>query len=598
MHCVGVRLAALTVLAAAAPTAAAECSLAKFAELPVTMADHKPLVEGSINGVTALFIADSGAFFSMISTESAKRFQLKQTYLPAGYMVQGIGGSEVPQLGTAKEFALKGLHGPAIKNVEFLVAGNKFAGNAAGIIGQNVLAYGDAEYDLANGVIRLFKPKGCDKQVLAYWHGSKDVGTIDVAQTTRLEPHILGWATLNDVKIRVLFDTGAPTSFLTKRAASRAGVKPEEDGVVAGEGSFGIGKRSVETWIAPFKTLDLGGEQIRNIKLRVGDFDAVLGADMLLGADFFLSHRIYIANSQHRLFFTYNGGPVFDLGVHNKEASASQPAETKSDALPATDPAGDLPTDAAGFTRRGAAFISRRDYVSAIADFDHAIELDRMYAEAYYQRAFARWWNKQPVLAMADLDQALALRSDMVAALMLRGELRLANKDESGARSDFETVARVAPSDTSSALRISQAYERQGLYQEAIIHLDRWISVNPKDDRMPSALNSRCWARASLGKELDLALQDCDNALRRGPRTSQVLDSRGLVKLRNGDVDGAISDYKAALALQPKSASSMYGLGLAEARKGTIVDGQVHMQAAAAIRSSIADEFKRMGLIP
>ena len=34
---------------------------------------------------------------------------------------------------------------------------------------------------------------------------------------------------------------------------------------------------------------------------------------MLIGADFFLSHRVYVANSQRKLYFTYNGGPVFNL---------------------------------------------------------------------------------------------------------------------------------------------------------------------------------------------------------------------------------------------------------------------------------------------
>jgi hypothetical protein len=35
--------------------------------------------------------------------------------------------------------------------------------------------------------------------------------------------------------------------------------------------------------------------------------------DMVLGADFFLTHRIYVANNQQKMYFTYNGGPVFDL---------------------------------------------------------------------------------------------------------------------------------------------------------------------------------------------------------------------------------------------------------------------------------------------
>ena len=33
--------------------------------------------------------------------------------------------------------------------------------------------------------------------------------------------------------------------------------------------------------------------------------------DMIIGADFFLAHRIYVARSQGKIYFTYKGGPVF-----------------------------------------------------------------------------------------------------------------------------------------------------------------------------------------------------------------------------------------------------------------------------------------------
>ena len=32
---------------------------------------------------------------------------------------------------------------------------------------------------------------------------------------------------------------------------------------------------------------------------------------MLLGYDFLRSHRVLVAHSQHRIYFTYSGGPVF-----------------------------------------------------------------------------------------------------------------------------------------------------------------------------------------------------------------------------------------------------------------------------------------------
>jgi hypothetical protein len=34
---------------------------------------------------------------------------------------------------------------------------------------------------------------------------------------------------------------------------------------------------------------------------------------MLVGCDFFLSHRILVLAKEHTMVFTYNGGPVFQL---------------------------------------------------------------------------------------------------------------------------------------------------------------------------------------------------------------------------------------------------------------------------------------------
>ena len=79
-------------------------------------------------------------------------------------------------------------------------------------------------------------------------------------------------------------------------------------------------------------------------------------------------------------------------------------------------------------------------------------------------------------------------------------------------------------------------------------------------------------------------------------KSTEVLDSRALVKLRLGDLDGAIADYKAALSLQSVNASSRYGLGLAQLRKGLVADGDANLQAALGMRAGVADEFKRMGL--
>lgn len=46
---------------------------------------------------------------------------------------------------------------------------------------------------------------------------------------------------------------------------------------------------------------------------------------MLIGTDFFMSHRIYVANGQRRIYFTYEGSQPFEA----KPESTTTPEATK-----------------------------------------------------------------------------------------------------------------------------------------------------------------------------------------------------------------------------------------------------------------------------
>jgi len=160
-------------------------------------------------------------------------------------------------------------------------------------------------------VIRLFHTHDCEKTNLAYWHGDAPVSIVPDSRDLAADPNIVGPAMINGAKINVLFDSGGGRSVLDFRAARRAGVKLDVPEVNPGGAWHGINGRTFETWITHFDSLDVGGELIRNARLRIADIETVGGADMLLGADFFLSHRIYVSTTVHRVFFTYNGGRVF-----------------------------------------------------------------------------------------------------------------------------------------------------------------------------------------------------------------------------------------------------------------------------------------------
>jgi len=311
---------------AAVLTAHAACKL-EVSELAVTMDGNVPTVGAKVNGVQARFIADSGAFWDMMTTATAQQFGLAVRPPPKSvlsFRVQGAGGITDAMLTTVKELTLT-MNSHPIRNVDFIVVPGNLGNGIAGLLGQNLLRAADVEYDLAHGAIRLVSPRGCKHTQLAYWARSEPVSTLDIKFATPLSPHTTASALINGVQVSVLFDTGAPVSLLSLKAGNRMDVRPSSAGAVFAGPITGIGGRRVDTWVVPVASVKIGdNEEIRNTRLRVGDVEMpIVGdaknpieknpIDMISGADFFLSHRIYVASSQHKLYFTYNGGPVFRL---------------------------------------------------------------------------------------------------------------------------------------------------------------------------------------------------------------------------------------------------------------------------------------------
>jgi len=559
--------------------------------MPVTMRGLRPMVHADVNGTDELFVADSGAFWSSLTRATAATFNLTLDPAPASFRPSGVGGDAGAWVTWVRTFSILG---HTLPNVEFIVLPDDVGDDAAGLLGQNVFQIGDVEYDLAGGAIRIMNPHHCEKAPLAYWAQgtSQSVSAIDIEAATAAAPFIRSVAYLNGNRITVMFDTGASVSALTLAAARHAGVTPDTAGVVPAGDWMGIGHRKVPSWLAPFASFRIGDEEVRNATLRIGEL-GLPGIDMLVGADFFLSHHIYVANSQRRLYFTYNGGPVFNL-TQSPAMQHSQPAGG------GTALAGEQPVDAASFARRGAASNARHDYAGAIADLTRACELAPAESSYFYQRGMALWHNRQTDLAMADFDQAIRLKPDSVDALMERASLRVSRHDSAAAiAADLEAVDRALPRKDAARLRIGTLYVAAGQPRAAVAQYSKWIDSHLRADvHMADALNARCWARALAGDELDQALVDCNAALKMSPNTAAFLDSRGLVYLRQGNYDQAIADYDAAQRLQPKIAWSLYGRGVARVRKGMSAAGQADMDAASGLAPQIAERARAYGIVP
>jgi len=305
----GVALALVCGTAAAANT----CKLIKVADLPVKLENNHVYVEGAINGRTIDILLDTGFTRSLVPRSGATRLGLPVIGTPRSHHLSGVGGESAPEVVLIKEFKIGGA---TRERWQVLTAGERDLGaNVGFILGEDFFSQFDVEFDLAHKAVRLFQPKDCNGVSLAYW-SPKDYNEVAIDRVDDFHPQIVLPVLINDQPFDALLDSGSWTSYITKSAAARLGVTPETPGVMAAGKSVGIGPKAVDNWTGPLKTFVIGSEKISDTSMRFADlFDKEGPYDhpMLLGADFLFAHRVFIAHSQRKIYFTYAGGPVFQL---------------------------------------------------------------------------------------------------------------------------------------------------------------------------------------------------------------------------------------------------------------------------------------------
>jgi clan AA aspartic protease (TIGR02281 family) len=320
IRCVAAILFASTALALASAATAAErnsCKLMLIEEWPVRADHYRPVIDGSINGQKIGILLDTGAISSLIRRAAVAKLGLKTSPV-TGYRIFGIGGETRAESAYIDEFRI----GAAVrKDWPALVAGeDEFAQDVALLLGDDFFRQLDVEFALAGKAVRLFQAKECDRVSLGYWA----TDTMAVPLEAREKIHVSVF--INGQPMLALLDSGASLSTLSLEAARQLGVTPDVPGVVAGGCIRGMGKERLDSWIAPFQSLAIGDELIRNPKIRFAPlwqharFDEtgshlrrrVSGLpDMVLGSDFLHAHRVLIANSQRKIYFSYTGGTVF-----------------------------------------------------------------------------------------------------------------------------------------------------------------------------------------------------------------------------------------------------------------------------------------------
>ena len=321
-------------LAATAPS----CKMVKVAEWEVRPGRGVPVVDGSINGQKIGVMLDTGSS-SLILRAATDRLGLTRHEV-RGYRAFGIGGETYVEATNIAEFTIGQL---TRRNWRVMVAGERDFGRSIDVLlGEDFFDQLDVEFDLPHSAVRLFQPKDCDGVALGYWV-AQGASQVDLEPYYNAGQRIVLPVKINGEPRQAVLDSGAASSILDKPVAEQLGITTTSAGVApAGKGG-GLGGHSVDIWVGPLHTFSIGDETISDTVIRFADLwrDAKytpIGSHLprkidfrpalLIGADFLRAHRVLVAHSQRKMYFTYEGGPVF-------QARAAAEARNDAPAQPA-----------------------------------------------------------------------------------------------------------------------------------------------------------------------------------------------------------------------------------------------------------------------
>jgi predicted aspartyl protease len=261
-----------------------------------TMPDGRVTIPVKLEEHDYRLMVDTGGYINTVSEEVVKR----EGYNPQtsrSTVLRGMGTTLLTKYVRADNFTIGSSQGK-----DFIFFVHDFESlSYDGLLAPQVLRNYDVDFDFAKGKLNLISPDHCPGNVV-YW--TKTPAAVVPIETSEKAGHIRIPVNIDGKSIMAIVDTGAATSYITRRAARQFLGIFENNPNLRSRGTVSVNGMNTPVLNYPFRTLRFGDVTVNNPRIEIVA-DEVWGEnDLLLGVGILRQLRLYIAYKEKKLYIT------------------------------------------------------------------------------------------------------------------------------------------------------------------------------------------------------------------------------------------------------------------------------------------------------
>lgn len=283
----------------AAGGASAACSVERVGTTELVEARDQFELPVVINGSPAIhFLVDTGAEKSAIDTSLAQKLALPEIGR-RGHLIgsDGLKGRTFSDV-TTDRLALAGVAHVSFPLAvgDLLIPGKP---TAQAVIGANLLAQYDVEFDFLGKRLNLYRVRNChqDSSEFKPWATPHDVVPLKAGFRNLLSLPI----SIDGKVLELLLDTGAVRTKISMDAARKLGLDIEKLKAYAQRTtSYAHSGRSMTNYSQRFNRVQIGESSYRNVEIKIAGIE-VKTYDGLLGLDFLRTRKVWVSYATRQL---------------------------------------------------------------------------------------------------------------------------------------------------------------------------------------------------------------------------------------------------------------------------------------------------------